>query len=41
MAAVEEVRAKEPVRKAKAGTLPPDQNCPASARTRHIGSSRL
>ena len=38
MAAVQEVKAKEPVREAKAEVLPPGRNCPASARQRHTGS---
>jgi hypothetical protein len=38
MAAVQEVRAKEPVREAKAEIFPPDRNCPASVRPRRTGS---
>jgi hypothetical protein len=37
MAAVQEVKAKEPV-KGTAAIFPPDRNCPASVRQRHTSS---
>ena len=38
MAAVQEVRAKEPVREAKVEIFPSGRNCPTSVRQRLVGS---